>query len=426
MPRQMLAGVLLFSICAAIYAWRKGQYLFALAVGLIALYELTAPTLWFFGGLLDLSAMDALFGPFADEADVERLLAAVAVLLGALTCGYAVPLAWHHNQRPRDGEGSDYVVLIGAIFAMGAASVYAGAGATRLQDYLGGEERGLPVFNYGLALMVVVLPLLIACWNKRLWWLCSVLLVAIAPLCYEAFAGGRRQFFAPLVFLAIIYALYNPSVKRRLLWFTAAAVFIVVFFGWQYHLRVELGGTGGEETVAAQAIFPQLGEFIAIGSTSLYAVALIDGQNMTYGQHIGINLLNTVPYLKLGDIFFSVEGEQYRTLLQQLAPVGGLSALADAWLAFRWLGVALVGLTFGVLLRAAEHALRRVFSSGLPFHPRDVFVICLIATEFVKYRSGVSDMLQAAINFSLLYWAFILAGVVFTDAARLQHALKNR
>jgi len=56
----------------------------------------------------------------------------------------------------------DYVPLVGALFAFGVVSVYAGAGESRLQDYMGEEAAAIRVYSYGSTLLLVTVPLTLA------------------------------------------------------------------------------------------------------------------------------------------------------------------------------------------------------------------------------------------------------------------------
>jgi hypothetical protein len=357
-----------------------------------------------------------IFVEFASEKYMNMLALAVLVLLMCLSASYIARLPTPHVPRSAEqvptSYAADFILLAMALLLFGAISVATDAGQTRLLDYEGLEIRTIPVYGYATILLVVVGVLLIWAAERGRPWTMLVLLLTAAPIAYEAFVSSKRQIFAPVILVLGLYFLYSPRIRNKLLWLAAGVAFMVGLFALQFLARIELGAVDIGDTPLELLLLPQLGEFIAVGSTSLYSLALVDSHRVTYGENLLLAILNSVPYMKLGTLLYPDKIADLVDFQKQIAPYGALSTLAEAWWTFQWFGVVIVGIAMGFMLRVAHWKLRHAFENGVSVEPRTVYWICLIATIFVKYRSGISDMIQSTIAFTLLYWTFLIPGML--------------
>jgi hypothetical protein len=416
---ELLIFTISFAACAAVFAFRRKHFLLAMMLLLMLAYEVPGAVIFAFSELSDVGLAQHLFSTYASESTVSQLLSAFLVLLTTLLGSYVLPTKIRRPSGPstehRTGP-SDYWIVGIAVLVFGMVSVITEAGAIRLADYEGADLRAAPVFSYGTSLLVVFGPLAIWAVERRKWPLLVLLTIATAPLSYEAFAAAKRQYFAPLAAVLMLYVLYSARFKRKLLILSIGSIALLAIFSAQFLLRAD---TGIEETTDTGALLflPQLGEFVAIGSTSLFSITLVDSTNMTYGMNLLLTLLNSVPYIKFGDLFFPEDIKRFADFQRELAPYGGLSAMAEAWWSLQWGGVLLLGMLLGRLLRYGHACLWHSMAHGMSLGPTRVYGVCLVATLFVKYRSGVSDALQAAIYLSILYWALMLPAL-FSSISR--------
>jgi oligosaccharide repeat unit polymerase len=424
---MLLTFTFLFALFVIAQLVRRKEFLLPLMMALVLAYELPGPFIHSFSDLEAFSVAQFLFAEYASDENVSLLVSAVLVFLISMRVGYAIPRGLPRTlPASRDAESSifQYSLLVVAVLAFGIGSVATDAGAIRFADYSGTERNTIPAFGYGTMLLVTIAPLLLAAATKRKWILVIVLMAAMLPIAHEAFISSKRQYFAPFVAVFIFYVVYSNRIRHRSLALMLVLSALLSFFAAQFLLRESVSGVevDGDPTLAI--IIPQLGEFVAVGSTSLYAMTFVQPETTTYGMNFLLTLLNSVPYIKFGDLLFPGEVSRLTYFAQVLAPFGGLSALAEAWWSFRFVGVVFFGALIGLILRLGERRLRDALGSGLSLNMRDIYWTCLIATLFVKYRSGLTDALQTAIYFSILYWllVFPLALAVTGNSSRhLRH-----
>jgi hypothetical protein len=414
--KPLLVIAIIFGGAVFLMAWRRRHYILALAVLLIISYELPGAILHQLPLPTILEVAQKIFVEFATEKYINMLAVAVLVTLVSMSFSYVARLPRRRVTRTAKldpaASATDFVPLASALLVFGLISVGTNAGQIRLLDYEGLELRTIPVYGYGLLLLVVIGILLIwAAEQRRVWALIALLLVA-APISYEAFISSKRQIFAPLILEFLLYFLYSPRIKKKLLWISGSAALMLGFFAVQFLARIELGAVDIGDTPIELLLLPQLGEFIGVGSTTLYSLALVDSRRVAYGVNLALALLNSVPYAKLGTLFFPEQVSTFADFQKQLAPYGAFSTMAEAWWTFQWLGIVLLGVFLGLLLRAAHRQLRIAFSTRVSLDSVSVYWLCLTASLFVKYRSGIGDMIQTTVAFSLLYWALVIPGIL--------------
>jgi len=178
----------------------------------------------------------------------------------------------------------------------------------------------------------------------------------------------------------------------------------------QYSLREQIAGISGlfAESTLSGIAYPQLNEFIAVGLISFKSVLLLEKLDFTYGFHFLLTILNSVPFLDLGDMIFESYAIQRDAIIKMLAPWGGFSMMAEAYWAFGKIGLILLGILLGISIRFLHIKLLR------PFHKeyissRDVYWVSLVTVLLLKYRSGISDAYLYIINFTIIYYFFILS-----------------
>jgi hypothetical protein len=314
-----------------------------------------------------------------------------------------------------------FYYLIFFVFVCGVISVNANAGSVRLLDYEGADLPTTPFFTYGNVLLATVMTVAVAFVAQRNWTGLSLIAVGIAPLVHELVITSKRQYFAPSVLVIILSVLYSRQIKAKFSIILVLMGAAITFFGVQYYLRVAF--MEGED-VSTQGLFdgtlvPQLGEFVAIGSTTLYAWGdyVLSGEPVTLGAHWTYHALNAVPYIRLGDILFPDYATDLFASYRAISPWGGLSILADSILGFGVAGLGAAAIVIGALIRYWHGLLHRYLANGIELSVRGVYVISMIATLCLKYRSGVGDIIQNVVQLTILYFFIIGIGSVLSPGA---------
>jgi hypothetical protein len=210
---------------------------------------------------------------------------------------------------------------------------------------------------------------------------------------------------------------------------TAASIFLVTaFFALQYSLREQIQQADSTVETAPfmwAILIPQLNEFLGVGATSFYSwnVFVLERTSPTWGLHWAFHLLNAFPFIKLGDLLSPAYSQQIYTTYSNVAPWGALSMVADAIIGFGWLGVPLLGIALGVLCRRAHEYLVIAMRRGMPGDAKSIYLLSLIAMVLLKYRSGIGDVLQSGVSFSILYWAIVLFGRILV--ASVLHSMRR-
>jgi len=417
----------LLIICWAIatsWYFKRRHYLFGVFVLLFGCYELPGPIL--FSGLLgdDFVRAQQIFMSRADEHSVTMYIYALSAFFAVLNGVYlsalrlrlvksATPIVQLRNQS------RIFTILIFAIFVFGLVSVYVGAGAVRIRDYLGEHLPTTPLFSYGIVLLASAVMVAYHHFSRRDWFVFVVIVIALMPLSHEVFLTSRRQYFAPSILSLVLIVLYDTRMRSRYLITTGLVMLSLLFLGVQYWLRHEFTENVGAEGAFEGFLAPQFGEFVAIGSTSFYTwVSVVMGDmSASYGFHLLYQVLNSFPFIKLGDIFFPFYGADLASTIIQLSPFGGFSIIADALLSFGLFGLLFLAIIFGVAISIFHKLLLRYLSNGFVPTVAGVYAVSLAATLLLKYRSGLGDMFQTFLTYTLLYLFFIGLGIVFNRLA---------
>lgn len=348
---------------------------------------------------------------------------AAASVLGHLGGSHSSEKSWRRNalnalpglSQPRLGRVLKVFggCLAFLIFVFGIVSVLQEEGLRRLDDYLGGDYEGLRVFSYGIGLLPVLTCFAVIHYVRGQRIRAAVMLVAALPLLYEIFLSSRRQFILPVLMVILMGRLYGSN--KRLSWLSVAGVITValVFFGLQYSLRerVMADDVTIRSSVLEGALAPQLGEFVAIGATSLYSYPVVEEHGITYGSQFVVSALNAVPFIKLGNALFRDDAQRFTDITRTVAPFGGLSMIAECYLSFGRAGVVVLGLLMAVL--AGKFHRRLIdFYSRRRFSATNVLFVSVGAVLLGKYRSGVSDAFLVFTSMSILFAALYLLAML--------------
>jgi hypothetical protein len=172
------------------------------------------------------------------------------------------------------------------------------------------------------------------------------------------------------------------------------------------------------------SVAPQLGEFVAIGATSLYSYPVVEERGVTYGSQFAVTALNAIPFAKLGDALFPAVAQQFMDIVRTVAPFGGLSMIAECYLSFGRAGVVILALLMA-LLAGKFHRQLIDFYSRRRFSATSVLFVSVGAVLLGKYRSGVSDAFLAFTSMSILFAALYLLAMLL-DAAIFSNLVRVR
>ena len=414
-PIVVAALALILIVIAA----RTQNYLLAVANATILAYELTAPLLADQTELYPVVFALQAYAVFASPENVSRHMFAVVLLLISVngtyglalwlrgTFGSVLPQALPELEAPRSKDtlqAFDGVLI--ALLVCGIISVATGAGSLRLNDYLGYDMYVTPFYSYGAQLLVVVGPIAHHAIRRRAWGRLVLLVAMAAPISLEIFVSSRLQWFAPLAAYLLLYLIYSGLTVRRIVGASIATVAMLFVLAMQAAMRVQV--TGQDLTYADNMLFiaAQLGEFVAIGTTSMASISLAsDSYQTNFLQFVSMGLANAVPYLKFGDMLFADFNNQLIGTFEMIAPAGGLSIIAEAFMSLGFTGVFIVGCFLGPLVYVGHRVWRGFVTAG-PGELR-VYGVAIVSLLAVKYRSGFTDMLLSFVNFSILYFASI-------------------
>src|SRR5690348_16531908 len=423
---MLLIALVLASFTATVVYFRRGQHLMGVFLSLFSLYEFTGPVLYsgVFGEAVP-RAQQIFSARASDDAVFSFtwcLLAFVILVVISYELfslfflrynighpGTAWPLA-------RSSDPKKFYFLVFIVFVFGVISAYTGAGEVRLLNYAGEDLPVTPAFFYGGALLVSVMAVALFYYLERKWIALLLIAGAVAPLVYEVILSSRRQNFAPSALLVIFLILYSRKVSSiSKLFLTLTFVLgALVLFSFQFWVRAEFGATPTDAGLFTEILAPQLGEFGGIGATTLYAWTdiVLGNDPVTFGGHWVLAALNSVPFLKFGDLLFPAYASGVAEATRTLAPFGGLSFLADALRGWGVTGVVALAILTGGIVRYWHEPLKRYLNDGVKLSIRGVYAISLITTLILKYRSGLGDALQTFVSFTILYYSVVLVGLL--------------
>lgn len=402
-------------LALASYAFYKRHYVLALSNAVIGMYEFCAPVFFEVGGVEDLVPLMRFYEARATETKVfDHIQVSISFVI-AMNLAYALAprvralFSYRTNWRdstPRTTDFRHYYILMWMVFALGVISTLSDSGNLMLRDYLGDENVVTPAFWYGTILTICVAPLFLYAFLNRWWATIAVLFIAVAPLALQIFISSRRQFLAPLFIFGLLYFLYGENFRRKFLWTTSFVLAAIVFSGLQANMRTAYVGELTHVTSDyALPLAAQLNEFVAGGTITLSAIALVDVPDRThFGQFLVLGVANSVPYIKFGTLLFPEYVDDYRDRLDAIAPIGGLTTVAEAYLSGGLIGVVLIAAVIGIFTALAHDQVKRFFGGrfDLPIHR--TYFVCLVCILLLKYRSGFTDAYLSFINFTILFY----------------------
>jgi oligosaccharide repeat unit polymerase len=266
-----------------------------------------------------------------------------------------------------------------------------------------------PAHHYGRVLLVIVACLIIRSMIKRNYKILTLQIVSVLPIVYEIFISGRRLSFAPTMLVVLLLLMYSSKIKNRKKIIVSLSGFFLVLFGIQFLLRAEYYedayGLDGINLV----LRPLVGEFVSVGSSSINAFILITDDMKTYGLHFLTSFLDALPYVKLGGVFSSFFNVKIWDDYLSIAPWGGFSMMADAYLSFGLLGYAVFSVLAAFFLAQSHLYFKYLCDAGVVINRYSIFYFGFIALVILQYRVGIVDSARTLVAFVSLY----LFAVVF-------------
>lgn len=416
-----------FFLLTTVLYFITGNYLFSIFLLIFICYETPAPFLYFNDYQGTVQAQHA-FETRATPDEVSCYLFLLILLFLAVNTGYLISERFFSKRIKSTNlsfasaeRGFNYVVVF--LLFCGMAAFHFNAGATRILDYSGEAFPTTPFFSYGILLLPVVVAAVYASAYIKKWPNAIVMLLGTAPLIYEIFISSRRQYLAPSLLVIVLLILYNKNKAKAASILSIMLVVSTVFFGLQFYVRDDQGYHSSNKSLLELIIDPQLGEFIAIGTTSFEAFKkyFVNDFEVTCGVQWLYSIVNSVPYIKFGDYMFPSYQVEMSDILLDIAPFGGLSLIADIAMGTGFWGLPVFFLVAGIFLRFLHQRLSCFFSRGPALTLKSTFYLALASSLLLKYRSGLGDMINTAINFTVLY--FVVVGASFYTATRLKARL---
>jgi hypothetical protein len=420
----MLLILIAIWVFATISYFKIGHILISLFLAMCGLYELSGPLLYAYREAFAdyfIHAQIIFSTPASDDA-VNSFVLGLFLFFVILNLSYVLvsrrfyyDAADKRPEIPIETNGDVFRVFISAVFVFGVISVYTKAGSIRFLDYFGEDLEASPYFSYGTAMLVTVVIIAIFNAIHHKWRSLFFCIGAIAPLAYEIFLSSKRQSYAPSLLFMLLLILYSRRLRNRGLFAVAFTTVAMSFLGAQYWLRSESVDGYTADGFFDGVIAPQLGEFVAIGSTTFYAWMgyVLGNDPVTWGGHWLFHMSNALPFLKFGGLFFADYAGNLLDAYRTVAPWGGLSIVADAILGFGLGGIAVLAILLGALFRYWHYLLDRYLSDGMVMSVNAIYTCSMIPTLLLKYRSGLGDAAQYYVYMTILYFGAVWLGSFF-------------
>ncbi len=426
-----VVGLTILSFLVVVFSYRHGSYAFCLFIALAMVYELSGLAIraWTESLVFLIPSMRLYtYGSGITEVTLQLHLLHVAIFLLLATASYyvAVPIFSARIRPPTKFRSvQSYWPLLSLLLLFGVLSVLTGAGLARRADYeLGSAGYGSTVTGihsvifHGRSLLVVAAPLLLLSFRQKRWWLFGCISILALPIVEQLFVAGRRQAFVPFVLFLILYFLYTPTIKRKLLFLVPLTMAFIVATGAMFAARADYYKEAYALAGATQFYRPVFQELMAVSTISSATIVELENKalTLTYGGHLVRAFLDSaIPFFKLGDYLRASIGLFAKSDLEldQIAPYGALSMLADSFLSFGHLGSVILGISAGLLFGWVNPRLQQAYSNLAALNFYDVWLACLVATILVNYRSGIGDAFALGIKFTILYWVPIAVASIF-------------
>lgn len=412
----LLIVLLLWTLCAyfLVSYIKERHYAAALTTVIFAAYEFTGVTIFCLPEIESISIAQYIFSNLADSINVQNHI----IIIAAIYVTYNLIYKYLSNNRHTTVKElfckvpqhpyNNYWFLLLFLFLLGGISFFTGAGKSRAAIY-SADASGLDTTNvsaaifYGRTLLVSAVGLLVYYFENKKWKVFWLALISIIPLILELFASGRRQSFAPSAILLLMYFLYKRNYQYKRIAVISVVLITLVMMSIQFILRAEYYKASYGLTGFFSVFKPIIGELVAIGSTSFYAFNIIDYDSITNGLHIVANILNSIPYFKLGDYFVETFNIILWNKYEEVAPFGGFSMLADAFLSYYYFGYILFSICLAISLKWFHGIFVKYFENGFLLTEGGLLHISLISTILMQYRNGLSDCLKVSASLIFLY-----------------------
>lgn len=430
----IIIGCIYFSVIF----WRDGRYFAALANVVFALYEAIPPFTIFLPEELIGYRMATAVADYSSmgQADTEMLSVALLGFLIITNCGFLGLIALAANTpfalkkldnsykvipRNKLWDPGVVVVFLSAIFLFGVVAFFGDAGAKRLNDYIGYSEAVTPFYFYGIMLLPIAALMLWQIYEDDRFGLVLLGLIACSPIAYEIFVSSRRQFLLPIPVTLFLYWAYMGASFRQTIFRTIyLAVAISILFYVQYSARVlvqesqtfTLGGLSESLDIGdglIEIFSPLIGEVVAVASITYAVFSTMTSAQVTIGLQLVVTMLNSIPFLKIGDFIFPNYINSLLDSIVVFAPYGAFPLAAELMLSFGTSAFVFFGIVISIVLFLVEYSCVRIRDSwsGL-----GIILLPYFAILLVKYRGGLSDMIQFTTPYFVLCGMLLLIGMI--------------
>lgn len=420
----------------ALYYTTKGHYIFSIFMAIASAYETSLLLLLQHsdiigdtegGGLWHFIERNMLLASDPNSTANTQMFIGLYFFITIATYSIANSLSPLKTNKspsvPTQISINQYLPLFFLLFALGSISTITGAATSRLNVYIKESDSGSPLLaalHWGQALLVIA-PILIIKYKGIASPLRKVIIymsILSLPIITQAILAGRRQFLAPSIIAIVLLLLYNNKIKNKLRWSILIASTVIALWSVQFALRVSLNGSGESSDITNITLLALFAEFVAVASTTHNAINNITSSEATFGLHSLFVALDSIPIIRLGTNSVEALGITLWDRYDEIAPFGGFSVLADAWLSFNAAGIFILSIVTGTVLHRAHILAKRFATSSQLPNFRDLYLFSLTCTLLAMYRNGLTQMLAIIVGFSSLYILFTWLPSRFIKARR--------
>ncbi len=311
------------------------------------------------------------------------------------------------------------------LMAFGVISLIQGGGQARIAQYTSNADVQITPFHfYGIALAPLVWFYTIKNFFARNIKTAMLLIIMSLPAMLDMFIAGRRQMFAPLVFLLLYFLLLDKtlSTKKKLSYLFIFGLSVLTLFSIQFSLRLKARMDASEfafnySDFSANILLPQIGEFIGSGATGLaaYRDFIFDSFMKPLGFESWIAFYSkSIPIVGKTVSAWLTQGTSLSMYdFTTIAPFGALTVSAEGIVFLGIFGLLLYGLILGLITPIFDNIIQSGIDSQTCPSYLNVTILCIASIIFFKYRSGLADGLMSAYTTLLIYFLVYLAARIY-------------
>lgn len=408
----MIIFCIICSLLLLLYSIYKGVYILSIFLVIHSIYEFTAPLSYFYFDDSDVEF--SLISHYSDAFTQFFYLNLIFQLFVTYSFFYFYNKAKYNKYNIISIQESNILFsnISLFIFICGIISFYYNAGDNLLLDYSGLTGQVTRFFYYGYSFLpTIALYMIINIRGKIKYYNIFLALLLIAPLCYEIFISSRRQWFAPIIGIYILYILYNKSIafRNKIIYVCSGVMISLLLLGAQFAMRsLHLGSQANQESLLDISSSSNLFEFFAVSATSFSAwdIFIVHSEPFTNGSQILFTIINSIPFIKLGDILFPSYSLYLKYIIKEVAPMGGFSVIAECLITFGYFGIPIFALLYGYVISKLHNSIFYLFNS-ISLSYESIYFATISSIFIFKYRSGISDCILSIINFTILYYFII-------------------